>query len=88
MKLNKTEFLIEPDAADPGVFNAMINESGSHQHPAWKPLKNGVLSGLLLDIFARWETIKKVKIVVTYDEPKGSGYQPARSTQSAPPGDE
>ncbi|NTU68962.1 MAG: perphorin family protein [Chlorobiaceae bacterium] len=68
MKLNKAEFLIEPVCKGSQIFNARINESGSHMHPAWKPFRNGVLYVLLFDIFARWETILKVKIVITYKE--------------------
>lgn len=72
MNPNKSEILIEP-AGENGIFNARINESGSHMRPAWKPLFIGTLQWLaekLIKLDAE-RRIKKVRIIITY-EPKES----------------
>lgn len=72
MKLNKSEILIDP-AGENGIFNARINESGSHMRPAWKPLYSGTAQRIAEKLFnldaAR--RIKKIRIIITY-EPKES----------------
>ena len=70
MNPNVSEILIEP-FRESGIFNARINEAGSHTRSAWKPLYSGTAQWIvekLLNLKAA-RRIKKIRIIITY-EPK------------------
>ena len=73
MKLNKSEILIVPDEEN-GIFNAWINESGSHMRPAWKPLYSGTLQWIAEKLFnpEAAHRVKKVRIIITYKPKENS----------------
>lgn len=62
MKLNKAEVLIEQ--GEDGLCTMRINESGSHQRPAWKPLADGPWEDLWTQLHS--ERLVKAKIIITY----------------------